>query len=231
MRRVLWDFVLFLFLVAFILSSASTATAAPFTIAGVSEHTSTYGCAPTAAATLLSYYGLPVDIGLLAAAMGTTGSGATNVMDVAPGIERYTQGKLTATTLDYREFSYSGNSAWLNYTNEIDAGRPVLMSVDSNGDWNCDHAVTAIGYDDRGTNGLYYGFYTGWEDTERIQWERFAWSVFNTESWGIGFGTFVSLPVMLATQSVPEPASILLVGAGLFFIGIVPNQIQRRSHV
>jgi hypothetical protein len=197
-------------LLAMVLSLFLVGQASAVLVSGVPEYMNSYGCAPTAAASVLSYYNLSVDIGQLAQAMGTVG-GTTNVMNIAPGIVNYTQQlgyTFEAATLDFREFS------WLNYTNAIDAGRPVMMSVDSNADWNVDHEVVAIGYEDRGVSGLWYGFYTGWEDTERTQWELFSWSVFNSSCWGIGFATFIDPPVVAAP--VPEPNSITL-----FFIGLV----------
>lgn len=223
MQKLLLCIYTLILFILFVVSSHAT----PIVVSGVQEYANSYGCAPTAAASLLNFYGLPVDTGLLAQAMGTTGAGATNVMDVAPGIESYTRGNLTAVTYDYREFSYSGNSAWLNYKNEIDAGRPVLTSQDSNGCWSVEHMSLAIGYEDRGVDGLYYGFYTGWEDTERIQWEKFGWSVFSTASWGIGFFTTVT-PGLLAVQSVPEPTTTIMIGIGLIFITTI-TQLKSRK--
>jgi hypothetical protein len=197
-------------MLAFLISLVLVSAAPAALVSGVNEYFGGWGCAPNAAASVMDYYGLPVDVGALATAMGTTGIG-TYVMNIASGIESYTRQHgydFEATTLDYREFS------WLDYTNAIDSNHPVLMAVDSNGDYNCDHEVIAIGYEDRGILGLYYGFYTGWEDTERIQWEHFSWAVFNDSCWGISFGTFV-YPILVATQPVPEPTTILLFGLGL----------------
>jgi hypothetical protein len=163
-----------------------------------------------------------VEASRLATAMGTT-SGWTLVSNIASGVTNFAsqQGyNFVATTLDYREFS------WLNYTNAINANQPVMLSVDSNGDWNCDHEVVAVGYEER-ADGLYYGYHNGWNEFEGIQWAKFAWSVFNTAAWGISFATFVS-PVYAATTPrgieatpVPEPSTVILVliGSIMLFVG------------
>jgi len=228
-------------LLAILLSLVLVCSASAVVISDVPAYYGLMGCGPTAAASVMGYYDLhgydnlfaasgwgavslssnvDVEANQLATAMGTS-SGWTLVSNIASGIMNFTsqQGyNFVATTLDYREFS------WLDYTNAIDSNRPVLLSVDSNGDWDCDHAVTGVGYEER-ADGLYYGFYTGWNEYEGIWWEKFDWAVFNTAAWGISFASFIS-PVYAAPRGieatpVPEPATVILVliGVLMLFVG------------
>jgi hypothetical protein len=101
--------------------------------------------------------------------------------------------------------------SWEELSREIDAGRPMMFLVDSDGDGGSDHFVPVFGYEDRGLTGLWYGFYANWDEGEAIQWERFR-PVATSAPWGVSYATFVSPEDLVNT---PEPASISLVMAGL----------------
>ena len=80
--------------------------------------------------------------------------------------------------------------SWNSYTLKIDAGRPAVLLVDTNGDGVTDHFVTGVGYDTATTQ---YGVYTTWqEDGTNVRW--FQWrglEVGNT--WGIYGMTFFQM--------------------------------------
>jgi hypothetical protein len=139
----------------------------------------------------------------------------------------------------------SGGISWETFMAEIDAGYPVMTLVDTNADGLTDHFVPAIGYDDRGDEGFWYGLYTTWSENEDILWQEFALMTAGV-SWGIGYMTFFhpisepthrGLPVSFiggenppsnsAVSPVPEPATILLLGSGL--LGLVG--FRRKSKV
>ena len=80
---------------------------------------------------------------------------------------------------------------WDDLTGEIDARRPVLLLVDSDGDGGSDHFVVAFGYDDRGSAGKWYACYTGWHEAETVSWKRF---VGGGNSWGVTYGTYARPP-------------------------------------
>lgn len=68
---------------------------------------------------------------------------------------------------------------WDTYRAEIDAGRPVVLLVDTGGDGSTDHFVTAIGYNDSGTM---YGCHDTWDTG--VHWFEFA-PMANGQPWGI----------------------------------------------
>ena len=115
-----------------------------------------------------------------------------------------------AENKSYKHYSWIGQFTWNDVTNEINTGRPVMFLVDSGGDGLTDHFVPVLGYDDRGTGGLWYGFYTTWSEEETIRWEQFQ-EMSSGYAWGVGYATFVQ-PV---SAPVPEPATMLLLGSGL----------------
>ena len=73
---------------------------------------------------------------------------------------------------------------------EIDAGRPMLFMVDTNGDGATDHFVPVLGYDDRGDDGLWYGCYTTWSESETIAWKRYRAM---GSSWGMAYAWWIDL--------------------------------------
>jgi hypothetical protein len=80
-----------------------------------------------------------------------------------------------ATTLS-RSFSAF---PWADYKAEIDAGRPPVLLVDTDGDGSTDHFVTGIGYDD---TALEYGIYNTWDHS--IHW--YDWSGLSSGNpWGV----------------------------------------------
>jgi hypothetical protein len=74
-----------------------------------------------------------------------------------------------------------GNLSWEDYKAEIDAGRPVVFLVDSNGDGGTDHFVPGIGYDENGDTHLYACWDTWYY---QIRWEEYA-QMASGQSWGI----------------------------------------------
>lgn len=55
---------------------------------------------------------------------------------------------------------YFNQFSWASYKAEIDAGRPVVMLVDTDGNDTTDHFVTGIGYDNSNNT---YGVYDTWD--------------------------------------------------------------------
>ena len=79
---------------------------------------------------------------------------------------------------------------WTEFVGEIDAGRPLMFLVDTNGDGGTDHFVPVFGYDDRGAGGLHYGCYTTWSESETVAWYQFRAM---GDPWGVGYATFVTI--------------------------------------
>ncbi|MFB3890726.1 MAG: hypothetical protein ACE15C_01755 [Phycisphaerae bacterium] len=79
----------------------------------------------------------------------------------------------------------SMDDLWQDFVASIDAGRPVEFTVDSNGDGDEDHFVTAIGYDD--TSGAEkYACLNTWDRV--VHWYAYR-NVGMGSNWGVGYGT------------------------------------------
>ena len=95
--------------------------------------------------------------------------GATWTNKIGPGMEAYTSWRGYSFTAGG---DYSSMPKWTEFTHEILMGRPVKLSVDSNGDGETDHSVTAIGF--RNTYGIReYACRDTWSTSSTPRWERF----------------------------------------------------------
>jgi hypothetical protein len=95
------------------------------------------------------------------------GSSAVNSGTATVEYATYKGYAFTATTLLYSAISET-------FVNEINAGRPMLFFVDSDGNGVFDHAVPVFGYDSNyNGDGLYYACYTTGSENETPVWEKF----------------------------------------------------------
>jgi len=119
---------------------------------------------------------------------------------------------------------------WQDLTAEIDAKRPMMFFVDSTDDQpEADHFVAVIGYEDRGTDGLWYGFYDTWDESENsVQWERFRFIDGDNVPWSIDSATFVH-PITPLPSPIPT-SGLLLFSSGLLigFVRLGRNRLFNR---
>ena len=86
---------------------------------------------------------------------------------------------------------------------EIDAGRPLVLYVDSSGDGVSDHAVTGIGY--RETGG--YPEYACWDTwSTTVRWSPFR-EVSSDYAWGVYGGTTFALTTSGPSADVSRPVT------------------------
>ena len=228
-----------IFLVLFLIPVQ--ALALPVVIDGVSSYQWSYGCSPTSAAQVLSYWdrngfsglfdasGLDVnltanvygEIGEIADWMNTNSSGGTYLSRINYGIEQYTLSK----GYEFDAMTIGNSLHWDRFTEQIDLGRPLFMNVNSSTSYaRINHSITGIGYEDRGEDGLWYAAYNTWHESETPDWYR--WRSCGVE-YSFGIHNFASIiPVSEPFfEPVPEPTTILLFGFGL--LGIA--QINRKK--
>jgi len=103
--------------------------------------------------------------------------GWSSLSDVGPAMTSYVN---TFTSYGITTATYSFSSfSWDNYKAEIDANRPVVFLVDTDGDDHTDHFVTGIGYDDATGK---YGCRNTWDSGEH--WYDYT-GMSSGNPWGI----------------------------------------------
>jgi len=94
-------------------------------------------------------------------------------------------------------YSVLGVFTWNSFVEEINAGRPLVFSVDSDGDGRSDHGITAIGYD---SVNMQYAFYDTWavDDPATSVDEAIRWADFHGLAAGAPWGIYGALTVHVA---------------------------------
>ena len=126
---------------------------------------------------------------------------------VGPAFADYVALADPPTTVTAKDYYYDGYTAhrltFAVLQAEIDAGRPLVLYVDSSGDGVSDHAVTGIGY--RETGG--YPEYACWDTWfTSVRWSRFR-EVSSGYAWGVNGGTAFSLTPSDPSVDVSRPVT------------------------
>lgn len=148
--------------------------------------------------------------------------------DIDWGISNVAEGNLYEKSAAEAS-EYEGNSSvtpedmdyhWNLYKSEIDAGRPVLVVVDTVGYGSSDHLITGIGYrEDYDTGRREYASLDTWPDPNEVRWEEFAelrkhWP--DLTPWGIyTFYTVDISPRQEFVVTFPDPAFEALIREAL----------------
>ena len=118
--------------------------------------------------------------------------------DVDDSISSYISFKNSEYKPITTSYKYSGSLGG-KYCTEIDEGHPVVLLVDTDGNGNTDHFITAIGYD----NNMNYACYNTWDTN--IHWFDFS-AIRSGNTWGIYGATFCSFSYYPFSPSNPYPA-------------------------
>jgi hypothetical protein len=115
----------------------------------------------------------------------------------------------------------TSSTGWTDFVAEINAGRPVMFLVDSDGDGGTAHFVPAFGFEDRGANGKWYECYTTWTEDETPAWYQYR-AMSSSYPWGVAYETFVRF------DPAPEPSTLALLATAAVALLAVVRQRYRR---
>ncbi|MEI7424983.1 MAG: hypothetical protein WCK10_02610 [Candidatus Staskawiczbacteria bacterium] len=109
------------------------------------------------------------------------GYGDTSSTNIIPGITNYSASKGYSFKVSSTNFNLI--PAWKMFTNSIALGQPMVFVIDKNGDKLPDHAVTVIGYEDRGgstnTNKWYACYNADTVGANTVNWYQFTGTATN----------------------------------------------------
>ncbi len=120
---------------------------------------------------------------------------------IADAFENYVHYKAPEYSVMVRFLTMEDGLTWDLFRSELQAGRPVMLIVDTDGDGETDHAGTAIGYDD--SQGQTYAVYDTWDtDPHWYEFKKMA----PGQQWGIYGAALVNLgSTFLVNSTNDEP--------------------------
>jgi predicted outer membrane repeat protein len=127
--------------------------------------------------------------------------------DVGPAFVNYIHQQDPKSEKSYQEYLAGGTLTWSVLTGEIDAGRPMVFLVDTDGDGGTDHFVAVVGYRTSPSN--QYGCFDTWYPP--VRWENFT-PMSKGVQWGIWGGW--ALKLKLAPNHPPNTPTLVSPGNG-----------------
>lgn len=112
-------------------------------------------------------------------------------IDIEPAFTQYFGLRYPGFTATAHWYKGAGEMTWDLLVGEIDAGRPMVFLVDTDGDAQTDHFVTIVGY--REDTGQQYGCLDTWAPADVVRWCDFSHMAFG-QPWGIDAGWTFGVP-------------------------------------
>ncbi len=132
------------------------------------------------------------------------GYGWTYTSKIAGAIKGYASFK--GYQFNSNQYYYNATT-WDTLKHEVDAGRPVIASIDTGTDGIIDHSVPVFGYYEASGTRM-YAFYLNWYEVEGAVTNGYCWAVFGPATHGVQYG------VSDITTMVPSSALAVSVTAG-----------------
>lgn len=206
------------------------------------------GCAPTSIAMVLAYWDLRYGYSKLFSAQGSDLYTETNVETGAKSINTIANDcgtvneKTTITgatnglvnycssvgyTFQASALRISNTNTWNTMVSEINAGRPVMFSVDESGTGAADHIVPVFGYEIISGTDYYACYTTDAGDTTPV-WEKFV--DVNYENGAPYTPYAVDEIITITSAQVPEPTTLFFVLSGAALLIIFQRRRLHRIH-